>query len=101
MHLKIEPYPSPSDVRLIEASFEQLTFQWSPIISTCDSVSYGIAAVNCGNCPITTEHITAFCTNFVINNNNNCRFAVRTVACGNVFGDLSQEISVSLTGEMV
>ena len=76
----------------------KLTFSWS---TDCGAmVRYNILASNCGSCPTTTNHTNVTCTN-VQTNGSLCMFAVQTVACGNITGQLSNMIEVSILNPTV
>ena len=74
-----------------------LTFNWSSVSPDCphSSIHYNILASNCGSCPTTTNHTAVTCTD-VPTDSTTCLFAVQTVACGNVAGNSTNPISVSV-----
>ena len=74
-----------------------LTFSWSAVSTDCAAmIHYNIPASNCGSCPTTTNHTNVTCTN-VPSNGSVCMFAVRTVACGNITGQISDLIRVNVS----
>ena len=93
----IESFPPPSDVSLIHVQPGQLTFNWTSVDVLCDSVSYKIISSNCGRCPLVTTNTTVTCTNIVASGQV-CIFAVQTVVCGNLTGNMSRPIYVILKG---
>ena len=71
-------------------------FEWSPVTVECPNIQYKINASNCGSCPTTTNHTTATCTN-IPTNGSRCTFAVQTIVCDNIFGDISEPVAVLLS----
>jgi hypothetical protein len=76
-------------------SSKELTFSWSPVAPDCPAIHYNILASNCGSCPTTTNHTNATCTD-VHTNNSICTIAVQTVVCGNITGNISDPVSITL-----
>ena len=74
----------------------QLTARWSSVAANCPSLHYNILATNCGSCPTTTTNTTVTCTD-VPTNGSMCTFAVQTVVCGDIVGNMSTQFSVSLS----
>ena len=71
----------------------KLTFSWS---TGCGAkLHYNILASNCGSCPTTTNHTNVTCTN-VPTNNSVCIFSIQTVVCGNISGQISYPVRVSV-----
>ena len=95
--LLIVPYPPPNDIQLVEANPNQLTFQWSPVLSDCNAIQYHVIASGCGVCPIATKLTTVLCTE-ISKDGHKCTFAVQTVACNNVTGNRSKTNTVLLQG---
>ena len=91
------PYPPPNDVYLVEAGPSQLIFQWSLVSSSCHVIQYHIVAVNCGQCPNITSNNTASCTGILIDGHQ-CMFALQTIVCDGIVGNVSREVSVTLKG---
>ena len=87
--------PSRPFISLVNVVSKQLIFGWSPIALECPDIHYKINASNCGNCPTTTNHTTVTCTN-VPTNGNTCTFAVQTIVCRNIFGNISEPVAVLL-----
>ena len=73
----------------------KLTFSWSPVAPACHAIHYNILASNCGSCPTTTNHTNVTCTE-VPTNDSTCTFAVQTVICGNIAGNVSDSINITL-----
>ena len=84
--------PSISNAAII--SLRQLTFSWSPVAPDCPAIHYNILASNCGSCPTTTNHTNVTCTD-VPTNNSICTFAVQTVVCGNIAGNISDPLHIT------
>jgi hypothetical protein len=76
-------------------SSKELTFSWSPVAPDCPTVHYNILASNCGSCPTTTNHTNVTCTD-IPTNDSICTIAIQTVVCGNITGDTSDPISITL-----
>ena len=76
-------------------SSRKLTFSWSPVAPDCPAIHYNILASNCGSCPTTTNHTNVTCTD-VPTNDSICTFAVQTVVCGNIAGNISDPINITL-----
>ena len=78
----------------------QLTARWSSVAanrtSDCLTLHYNILATNCGSCPTTTTNTTVTCTD-VPTDGSMCTFAVQTVVCGDIVGNMSTPFSVSLS----
>ena len=64
-------------------------------MSDCSSLHYNILSSNCGSCPTTTTNTTVTCTD-VLTDGGVCTFAVQTVVCGNILGNLSDTVQVHL-----
>ena len=64
-------------------------------MSDCSSLHYNILSSNCGSCPTTTTNTTVTCTD-VPTDGGVCTFSVKTVVCGNIFGNLSDTLQVKL-----
>lgn len=93
------PFPPPSEVcvNLAELhSRQQITFSWSVIASDCPTIKYNIVSLNCGTCSTTTTHNNITCTD-VPRNAGICTFALQTVVCGNIVGEMSNPVTVSLS----
>jgi hypothetical protein len=89
--------PPPNEIQIsIDFSLRELTFSWSPVAPDCPAIHYNILASNCGSCPTTTNHTNATCTNLNVSLNDTvCTFAVQTVVCGNITGNVSDPISIT------
>ena len=98
--LQIGRLPPPNKLYLSTANFvsRRLTFTWSPVAPDCPAIHYNILASNCGSCPTTTNHTTVTCTDVPINQST-CTFAVQTVLCGNLIGNLSDPINTTILPE--
>ena len=75
-------------------------FSWNEVVSGCDIVYYRIISSNCGGCSATNNiivHTTIFCTN-VTTDGRVCSFAVQTIVCDDVSGNVSEPIHVVLRG---
>ena len=96
----VDPLPSPSDVRLLDANPNLLTFKWSSVAANCSAVNYLIES-NCGSCPNTTSLTSVDCyiTHMPITTTSrSCEFAVKSVVCGNTVGNSSNTVSTTLKG---
>ena len=77
----------------------QMTFSWNPVrLSACEAVQYYILHTNCGICPNTTNVTIATCTDYNINHENVCTFAIQSVVCSDVVGPMSNVTTVALKG---
>ena len=95
-----EPLPPPSNVRLtyLSASEGVLIFKWDAVMSSCE-VLYNIMAKNCGTCPKTTNSTSVMCTtDLKKSRQQSCSFAVQTVICNNITGNITEEVHVILQG---
>ena len=93
----IGPVPPPERITLSLDHPNWLIFSWSEVITGCEALHYKIVASNCGSCPATTVHTTVVCTNIPINSNI-CTFAIQTVVCDGLAGNVSDPIHVLLRG---
>ena len=95
-----DPLPPPSKVRLsllLAYPAGWLKFTWNAVTSCCTSTYYRVVATNCGICPVTTVHTTLFCTR-APTDGSVCTFAIQTVVCENVAGNISDTITALLKG---
>ena len=96
----IDGLSPPGNVRIsnVDISLRQLRFDWNPVGSNCPAIHYKINASNCGSCPAITNHTNATCTGITImtlhHHSTKCTFAVQTVICGNLPGDISNQLLV-------
>ena len=93
--------PRASDLQLVEANNTHLRFSWSPVSLCCPSIQYHIVASNqCGECPTTTTANTVTCSgNYTqLTSDHPCSFAVRTVVCDDLIGDVSIAVTVPIEG---
>ena len=97
IHVIIESFAPPNEVRLIHIQPGQLTFNWTSVDVMCDSVSYKIISSNCGRCSPVTINTTVTCTD-VVASGQVCIFVIQTVVCGNLTGNMSHPIYVILKG---
>ena len=63
----------------------------------CPRIYYSIMASNCGECPEITTNNKVTCTGNYIQllNNHQCSFAVQTIVCDEIIGDVSTAINVT------
>ena len=94
----LDPLPSPSDVRLLSASTNSLTFKWSSVSTNCSAVHYIIES-DCGSCPNTASLTSVDCSIMPISTSRSCAFAVKSVVCGNIIGNSSNRVFVTLKGK--
>ena len=94
MHIHVAPSEPLKTLYMSKADFisGKLTFSWSTV---CPDIRYNILASNCGSCPTTTNHTNVTCTN-VPTNNSACTFTIQTVVCGNISGQISNPVRVSI-----
>lgn len=87
-------------VSLDGISPSQLNFTWSTnhfIVSDYEDSYYDITANECGQCPLLSYDRNATCSNFVTDGKN-CTFSVQIIVCGNIVGNRSNEVVITLTG---
>ena len=53
--------------------------------------------MNCGDCPNNTTSNRVICSGNYMDNHQ-CSFAVQTVVCGDVFGNVSTTVNTYVTG---
>ena len=75
-------------------SSRELVFKWSPVATVCRALHYNILSSNCGSCPTTTTNTTVTCTD-VPTDGSVCTFAVQTVVCGNITGNVSDSVNIT------
>ena len=87
-------FPSPNNLHISNANFilKEFTFSWSPVTLDCPAIHYNILASNCGSCPTTTNHTNVTCTD-IPTDGSTCVFALQTVVCGIITGELSNQVS--------
>ena len=96
----IDP-PSPPIVQLVDIKPGELTFSWNPLIVNCSALHYVIISTGCGNC---TDGLMTFSTSVTCSvvaaatDQRMCRFAVRSVVCGNISSPVSNQVDVHLKG---
>ena len=100
--INIVPYMSPERVSIsaVNLGLKEITFTWNPIPTECSAaIHYNILASNCGSCPTTTNHTNVTCTDIPTNGSRSitCSFAVRTVVCGNITGNVSEPLMINIT----
>ena len=79
----------------IDFSSRKLTFAWSSVAPDCPAIHYNILASNCGSCSTTTTNTTVTCTDVPTTGSTSCNFAVQTVVCGNMTGNISDPVIVN------
>ena len=86
----IAPYPPPErpSLNIVDLESKKISFSWSPVAPDCPAIHYNILASNCGSCPTTTNYTNATCTD-VPTDGTVCSFAVQTVVCGSITGNVS------------
>ena len=90
-------FPPPTDIRLVDIHPGQITFNWTDVAALCQSLYYNIISYNCGRCPSVTSNTTVTCTD-VVASGQVCTLSIQTAVCDDVFGNLSNPISVILKG---
>jgi hypothetical protein len=95
--ITIGPLWPPNTLEISNADFSlrEFTFSWSPVVPDSPAIHYNILASNCGSCPTTTNHTSITCTD-IPTNDSICTFAVQTVVCGNITGNTSDPVSITL-----
>ena len=78
-----------------DCSSQELSFAWSPVGPDSPAIHYNILASNCGSCPTTTKHTNVTCTDVATNSSILCSFAIQTVVCGNITGNISDPVRVN------
>ena len=93
-----QPSPSftTSDLGLRQF-IDNFNLTWSRVDSDCLSVHYNILASNCDSCPTTTNQANVTCTN-TSTDNSTCVFTIKTVACGNTTGNVSDDAQGGFKG---
>ena len=88
---------SPPNIQIsdVDFSLRELTFSWSPVAPDCPAIHYNILASNCGSCPSTTNTTTVTCTHVPTIGSTSCNFAIQTVVCGNITGNISDPVTVN------
>ena len=96
LFLNAAPLPPPKEMSLALVNFgsKEITFSWSPVAPDCSAIHYNILASNCGSCPSTTNHTNVTCD---VHNGSLCTFAVQTVVCGNIIGNVSEHLTLDIT----
>ena len=87
------------NIKLIEGNLTHVSFNWSQISSQCPSIQYHIVASNCGECPDITINNKVTCTGKYTQliNSHQCSFAVQTIVCDEIIGDISTAINVTVS----
>ena len=79
----------------IDLGSRRLTFSWSPVDLECPMVQYVINQSNCGSCSTIINHTSVTCTD-VPTDESTCKFAVRTMICGDMVGNSSNPLTINL-----
>lgn len=100
--MHVDPLPSPSDVSLLDANPKLLTFKWSSVATNCSAVTY-ITEFDCGTCANNTGLTSVNCSIDVpiTSTSRSCKFAVKSVVCGNTVGNASNIVSTTLRGNLI
>ena len=86
--------------QLISIASEGLTFNWTSVDPTCSGISYRISATGCGNCPSGTNSTTVVCSGIKLSGDTQtCTLSVQSVVCGDIVGNVSDLLNVSLQGD--
>ena len=96
----VVPFPSPSDVRLLEVNPKFLTFKWSSVATNCSAIDYIIDS-DCGFCPSTTKLTSVHCSIEPTATSRRCAFAVKSSVCGSIVGNLSNITYATLKGKQI
>ena len=102
LYINADPVPPPDRISA-SVSFDHpggITFTWDEVDSSCDIVHYRVITSNCGVCSatnITTLYTRVLCTNLTTDGSI-CSFAVQTIVCNDVAGNVSEPIHVLLRG---
>ena len=100
MHSGQFPPPNTLHTSAVNLDSSELTFSWSPVAPDCPAIHYNILASKCGSCPTTTNHTNVTCIDVPINGST-CTITVQTISCGNIAGNVSDPISITLYPERV
>ena len=94
------PFLPPNDVHLVKANFSEISFHWSDVSTSCPGIHYRIVASNCGQCPEVTSKSLVICNGNYSHliNGLQCSFAVQTIICGDIVGDASVPVDVTMDG---
>ena len=79
---------------------QSLKFTWNSLIFSkinCSAIHYDILTQNCGNCPTTTNHTTATCTD-VPTGDGMCSFTVQILVCNNYVGSANDSVPLMTAG---
>ena len=95
------PFPLPEipSLSVVDLELGEITFMWSPVAPDCPAISYNIIASNCGSCPTNTNHTNITCVD-IPTDDTTCVFAVSTVVCGNITGNVSSIAQGSFKGNI-
>ena len=100
-HILLDELSRPSNVSLVGATPNYLTFKWGSVTHSCSTLLYNITMTgpNCGTCPSIVSSTTTNCSIEPLQPGEVrvCTFRVQGVLCGNVSGP-SNEINVTLQG---
>ena len=95
----IAAYPPPDGIHLARVDNGTLIFEWNPINSACAVVQYDVLS-NCGSCHGNNNLTNVSCSNLRLSTNlSSCSFALRSSVCGNIFGNPSDPIMITLRGK--
>lgn len=75
-------------------------FVWNPVPQRCPTIRY-ITITNCGVGPNSTSDMFIACElfNVSVNTSYMCMFSVSTEVCGHILGDMSEYVTVHLSGK--
>ena len=99
--VNIDPIPIPTNVHLDDVSPSQLTFKWNPVASDCLPLHYNTKS-KCGVCINSTDSPSVNCSILPVNSTQRmCNFAVKSIACNDIAGNLSKTVDVMLKGTII
>ena len=87
----------------MEENNTHFSFNWSQVPLNCPSIQYKIIVTeNCGECPnmttMASNKVTCTRNYTQLTNNHQCSFAVQTVVCDDIIGDVSSAVNLMITG---
>ena len=97
-NLVAAPLPPPTYIDWSVDTVGNVTFKWTPVTSECFTSSYSILTSNCGSCPTTTAHTAVTCASLP-SDGSLCTFAIQTVVCGNITGNTSDPVHLTIMGK--
>ena len=82
-------------IQLLSVNPSELLFNWNSVDSNCSSLQYSIIS-DCGTCSINLQTNISCNIGQPTTTEDMCSFAIQSVLCDNITGNLSAPISVTL-----